>query len=303
MDRNIYIEKLLSHRLRGFGSLEHSEESFQKACLSSVPYLEVDTRVCADGGIYLYHNPKFRTETGSNYFFRKTDSSEINRIRLQNGEQLLSLGTALKSFKDLAKKHTKLCIDIKDCGFEKIYLEQITRYDLENQIYFISWIPQTLIRFAGLGTKIPLFLSHWNLFHLGSIGCVIERFSRDRIFRLSNYVIIGAKMVTVHLGAFAHGFQHMLLSRSLSEPLLKTLRDSGGGICIHLSMICRQLIDYCNKNMLKLWVFSANNARQYQKYANNPFVDVIFSDKAQNIIKTLSNCDLRLNNNHYFPKR
>ncbi len=45
------IDKLLSHRLRGFGAPENTDAAMQAACAAGVPYLEIDTRGDEDGVI------------------------------------------------------------------------------------------------------------------------------------------------------------------------------------------------------------------------------------------------------------
>lgn len=52
------LEKLLSHRLRGFGLPDHSSSTLNRALRAPVPYLEEDARESRDRKIYLYHDPR-----------------------------------------------------------------------------------------------------------------------------------------------------------------------------------------------------------------------------------------------------
>ena len=89
--------KLLSHRLRGFSTIELSPTAMQNACETDVPYLEVDTRVSADGKIYLFHEPVF-TNGRVGHPFASTPSEVLDRFAYPGGEKLLSLELALKIF-------------------------------------------------------------------------------------------------------------------------------------------------------------------------------------------------------------
>src|SRR5271165_3623970 len=56
--------KLLSHRGRGFGYPEATVEAARAALRSGVRYLELDTRVDADGVIRARHGARIRTAFG-----------------------------------------------------------------------------------------------------------------------------------------------------------------------------------------------------------------------------------------------
>lgn len=278
------MAKLLSHRLRGFDKIELTATGLKKACESNVPYLEIDTRVSSDGKIYVYHDSSVRAK-GLTHVFSKTPSSILDNIKYQTRENILSLSDALLIFKKSIPKQQRLCIDIKDYGFEKEYIELINKYDLEKNIIFVSWIPQTLLDLKRLGANTPFILSHWNVMRFGWLGGVIHRILRNKIFSIKHFVLIGGNKSTHALPSLAHGYQHTIIIQELPYELLTILSNSGGGICVHISMLNKKLACYCEKNNLKLWIFSVNNYKQYLKYGKKAAIDVIFSDNA---IETLS---------------
>lgn len=279
------LPKLLSHRLRGFGNLEHSHAALLGACTSAVRYLEIDTRVSRDGQVYVHHNPSTGRHVRPGARFAGSNAAELELLRYSDGASLLSLADTLARFRRHAGRDQKLCIDLKDHGFEEVHLQLVRDAGLEERVCFISWIPQSLLRLAELGTRSPLILSHCNLLAWGSLGRPLVSLLRNRVLRFGHYVLIGADRATSDLGAFAHGFQHAVLCRELPEPLLGALR--GGGICVHRSLLGRALVDYCRENRLQLWLFSVKTVGDYLRYAEHPGVDVVFSDDAPGILSHL----------------
>jgi hypothetical protein len=273
--------------VRGFGDIENSLSAFEKACSSQVPYLEVDTRVSLDGEIYISHSPIIRNQNIGRYRFKETESSFIDKLRYINGEPPLTLKNALKLFKGRKYGHQKLCIDIKDYGFEKEHFEMVKKAYLEDHVYFISWIPQTLIRLYELGGRMPLILSHWNIIKLGAIGSFISKVVDEKIIRFSSFVIIGERSISKPLGSLEQGFQHTLICQRLPNDILNILLSTKGGICIHCSMLGDKVLEYCRENNLRLWIFSVDKVKDYVKYASNTFIDVIFCENADFIFKAL----------------
>lgn len=286
MDNRNY-RKILSHRVRGFGNLENSLLSFEKACSSAVPYLEVDTRASLDREIYISHNPIIKSHNKGRYKFKETESSVLNKLRYPDGEPPLTLKDALELFRKRKYTYQKLCIDIKDYGFEEEHLDMIQKACLEDNVYFVSWIPQTLMRLHEIGARIPLILSHWNIIKLGAIGAFVSKVMGEKIIRFSSFVIIGERSFSKPLGNLEQGFQHTLICRRLPEDILDILVSTKGGICIHRSMLGDKVLKYCRVNNLRLWIFSVDKVEDYVRYASNEFIDVIFCENANFILNAL----------------
>jgi glycerophosphoryl diester phosphodiesterase len=272
------IKKLLSHRLRGFAEYEHTLSGLKLAIKTDIPYIEIDTRVAKDKTIYVYHDPKLGKETTSPNLIINQEDAKLLKILYKNGEKLLSFEEILSIFYKRKNKEQKLCIDIKDYGYEKEHIELVRKYDLENSVIFISWIPQVLIRIGELTKKIPLILSHWNLIKYGSFGKFLAFIFRNFVFRLSTSVIIGEKKITESSEKYDVGYQHSVILYQIPNILISLLEKNGGGICIHKSALSNSLIDYCTKKNLKLWVFSVSNGVEFRKLASIEGVDVIFCD-------------------------
>ena len=162
--------KLLIHRLRGFGCIENSYSALTASLNSNYEHFEIDTRVSKDGVIFVHHNPYVKDQSGSKIHFYCSDSVDLRKVKYSNGEHLLLLENALEMFSDKAKRNQKLCIDIKDYGYEEKYLNLVKSIGIESKVCFISWIPQTILRFYSLACESKLVLAHFNLLKLGPVG-------------------------------------------------------------------------------------------------------------------------------------
>ena len=258
MGQSLLFRKLLSHRLRGFDDIENTAKALYQACNSTVPYLEIDTRVSKDGEIYVFHDPFFQVNRTTRSRICDTPLREIDSWIYPAGERLLRLDKALEIFSNRRFKDQKLCLDLKDFGLECRHLEKVREADLEQSVYFVSWMPQSLVQLWEMGAKAPLILSHWNLYRYGLFG----------------------RFAAITLGKLRLGYKDVLICRELPKSLVRILKQSGGGICIHTSVVCEDLVSYCRKNGLKIWVFGARNFSQYVRYAKNPFINVVFCDDA-----------------------
>ena len=288
MEHADLLDKLLSHRLRGFSTFEHTLSALERACASTAPYLEVDTRVSRDGYIYLYHDERTRRDVRGSCAFARSSAAEIDQLRFLNGEPLLSLPKALDVFRRRAFSDQILCLDVKDFGFEEQHLQCVHEAGLDDHVYFISWIPQTLLRFHELGVETPLFLSHWNLTAWGKAGRWLSSLLRERMFAVGRYVVHGASRITSDLGGWRHGYAHALVCQDVPEPLRAVLSASGGGLCVHRSLFGEALATYSRQHDLKLWLYAVDTPGQFLRHARHPTVDVVFSDDAPGVLQAFA---------------
>lgn len=258
------------------------------ACASDSPFLEVDVRVSRDGEMFLWHDSRTGKLGDVDLGFATTCAQDLSRVRHRNGEAILNLREALGIF--LTKSHPgqKLCLDIKDFGFEETYLRMVREANLESQVCFVSWIPQTLFRLWELQTTAPLVLSCCNLLQLGPLGTALDALLANWRMRLNSMVILGHNKASSPLGSLAHGFQHGLFCRQIPTPLEKTLASSRGGICVHRWLAGRRIAEYCRESGLQLWVFSTETTQEYRHYASSAGIDVVFCDDAPTVIKDLN---------------
>jgi glycerophosphoryl diester phosphodiesterase len=280
------LEKLLSHRLRGFGSSEHTVSALRAACGSAARFLEVDVRASQDGEMFLWHDAHTGRLAEINLAFANTPARQLAHVRYPNGDAILSLREALQIFSAQAGERQILCIDIKDYGFEERILQMVREAQLERQVCFISWIPQTLLRLHELGTAAPLVLSCCNVLDLGPVGTIMDSLLANARLRLGWIVALGHNKAVAELGSLTRGFQHGLVCRRIPESLLPALTSTRGGICVHRRLAGPRLIEYCQTTRLQLWVFSAATTEEYLEDAR-PGIDVVFCDDAPTVIRDL----------------
>jgi len=281
------MEKILSHRLRGFDKCEHTHKAIVKACQTKIPYLEIDTRVSFDGQIFVYHDKSFKTDENNIITINTSLSKDIQSVNHICGHKLLLLEDLLIIFSKRIYKKQKLCIDIKDYGFEQLHFELVKKYNLESHVIWISWIPQTLIKLNKITPKSPKVLSYINLLNFSFLGKIIEKIN---IFKIpfSNYILIGKKNYNTDLQKYSVGFQHGYLAQILPIELRNILSKSGGGICIQKKILSKKIVTYCKMNNLQLYIFSVQTLKEY-KYYSKKEVDIIFVDN----LNLIENIDLK----------
>ena len=278
------FEKLLSHRLRGFGEYENSPTALAAACRSATPYLEIDTRVTRDGAIFVCHDPVTGHDTTGRVRIGTASRAEAAKVRFRNGEPLLSLQDALDVFRGRRRDSQRLCIDIKDFGFEAAHLDLVRSRGLEAHVVFVSWIPWTIVRLKQLGTTAPLVLSHVNLLDRPLAGWIATRFTRWRL-RMGHHLVYGSGCAVRPRTDLGHGYQHVLVCARLPDDLLSALRSGNGALCVHRSLAGPRLRAYCRDAGIGLWVFSVGDALRYARWAAADGIDVVFCDDAPAAIR------------------
>jgi glycerophosphoryl diester phosphodiesterase len=282
------IPKLLSHRVRGFDDLEHTPIGFQRACASRASHLEIDTRVTRDGEIIVHHDAILRVVTHPRLQVADCRAQELRSLRYANSEPILFLRDALETFASRQHEMQLLCIDIKDFGFEREHVALVREAGLEDHVCFVSWIPQTIIRLSEIGVQGPLVLSYFDL-HDVPLGGLLDRSIPAGPTRIwPGVVMLGGQGVTADLEGQAVGIRHFLASRGLPVQLSEILARHGGGICVPLLLARERLKRNCVNHDLALWVFSVPDRVQFERYASDDRIDVVFCDDVPRCARTVS---------------
>lgn len=277
-DSHIF-HKLLSHRARGYGAPEGSQEALELACQSAVPYIELDTRIGLDCKLYVHHDPLARAN--------KPDSRGQIRPFRYRPRDLLSLKDAIKVFARLSFPHQRLCLDVKDIGFENEHIKEILEAGIEHRVVFISWNPKTLFTISQINAIFPLILSWLPLQRLGLFGSTISQLIYTRKLSFKHFVICGTENPIKSLANFNLGYQHALIGKTLPQNLTELLANSGGGICIPTTLYCACLGTHAKASKLQLWVYSVQAHTDFIKFASMKTVDVVFSDCAARSLASL----------------
>jgi len=270
------VDKFLTHRLKGFDKCDYSLDAIQKACKTDIPYIEIDTRISLDKKIFIYHDPFFKNQKNQKIIINQIHSNIIKQHTTLCGHKLLLLDELLEVFSRRVYKKQKLCIDIKDFGFEQQHYDLIKKYNLEDNIIWISWIPQSLIKLNKISPKTPKVLSYIDMSNFNFFQPLLNKIS---IFKIpfTHFILIGRDKYNHKLNQYQIGFQHAFLSSNLPLDLRDILSKNQGGICIHKTLISNKIINYKKKYNLKLFIFSIYTLKEYIFYKNQS-IDVIFVD-------------------------
>lgn len=152
---------LISHRLRGFDHHDATVNGIVNALDNGVKNFEVDTRITKDLKIVINHDPHLKEHFSTNNFISDLTLDELKKIKYKNNSAQSIL--TLDELFDLIKNHkTKphLFLDVKEFGLEKIILQKILSYQLDDSITIISWVPEVLKKIFLLNKNIRLCFSH-----------------------------------------------------------------------------------------------------------------------------------------------
>ncbi len=155
------LDHLLSHRLRGFSPHEASLSALAEAVRSPIPYLEVDTRLSADGEILVVHDTRYDRLARA--------SGRVRDLPTRSSGPPLFKGAPeerIGRFEELAGRFAAagtrqvLMVDIKDFGAEEEHYEILARHRLLDRVHIISWLPEVLLRCREIDPRLPLSFSH-----------------------------------------------------------------------------------------------------------------------------------------------
>jgi len=179
------------------------------------------------------------------------------------------LETFLKTFKKRKYKEQKLMIDIKDYGYEKEHIKIVNKYELKNNIIWVSWLPQSILKLEEIEPTMTKFLSY----------IPINFYLKIKKIPLTRFVIIKEDKYKEDLKKYKIGFQHAYFSNDLPKKFIKILSKNNGGVCIHKSLLTKYLLNKNQKNNIKTAIFSIKNKKEFI-YFNNKKIDILFCDFA-----------------------
>ena len=266
-------KKYLSHRLNGFDTVESSLDALKKAILSNAPYLEIDTRVSNDGVIYVCHDDTISNGTKT-LSISKNDSSKIDFFIQKHSLKIITLNALLKLFSTRKHKSQRLMIDIKDYGYEPQHFNLVKKHNLNKHIFWVSWIPQTLLKMDKLDPQTPKILS---FIPVNDVFTPITKNVSIKKIPFTPIVLIGRDYYKSDLKSLGRGYQHAYLTYELNQELLTLLSKNGGGVCISKNLLTAKQLEFNKTNGLKTAVFSAEDRREYKKLSKLG-VDIVFCD-------------------------
>jgi len=260
------IDRLISHRFRGFSAFENTIEGLQKALDFGVKYLEFDVRVKRCGTPIIYHDEYAIDPAGRKHVIADLQISDIRKL----GGVFAHMPLAEDLFKaaaDHANSDAIFLIDIKDLGFEIEINALVHLAGIQHRSIYVSWIPEVLYRIHNLAPSIPLCLSHW---------CE----SPDEKVRAAHHVDQSEDGIIPRVDApYIHGDRRgWYISGGLKGEMLDILKASKGAICVPENMISRPLSDYYHLHGLQVSAFSFTDWPTIKAFDDTFKIDLYFID-------------------------
>lgn len=265
-NESVGIEKLITHRFRGFAKHENTLAGLRAALDFGVRNLEFDLRIAACGIPVIYHDEYAKDKTGKRRYL-------CDHIYRDYGK-LGGTFALMPTYEDLlanvcAHRNTgaRLLVDIKDLGFEQEIYALTRAYGLYQRTIFVSWIPEVLYRLHGIDAGGAKILSHWckkpgplvragHKIYSAETGHIPRRHDRHVLGERSGYWVKGP----------------------LEGDMLELLKSSKGGICVPQDMLTRALSDSYHGKGLSVSSFSYTEWTKIYFHKNTLGVDLFFID-------------------------
>lgn len=187
--------RIIAHRGASRAYPENSQIAFRKAVASGADSLEVDLRRSADGVIYCFHDYHLRRLTGFPGYVQRTNSHQIDRLRLSDSEPMLRFDDFLEEFAG----QVEIVLDIKSTEIEADILRLISRAPKRAEIICSSFNSRILLRLKTLrpqvrtalilgplrNLKVKLDIGSYIVNRLARLGCMAAHLSvqiaRERV--------------------------------------------------------------------------------------------------------------------------
>lgn len=145
---------IVAHRCNGLGAPENSRSAVLNAIKSGIPIVETDLRLSKNGEIFLLHDDALDRTTSLSGKISKTDSRQLSRAFLENGE-------ALPRFREvyaLSRGKVVLNLDFKDNVVEEV-ADWIGRNGSFDDVIFFAMTDQVMESVARMKKKYPSLLA------------------------------------------------------------------------------------------------------------------------------------------------
>ena len=235
----IELSQLVSHRFRGFSEFENTIEGLNAALDFGVKQVEFDIRVSRCGTPLIYHDEAAPRQNG-----KLVPICEIMaKDRKALGGVFTHMPTAEALFEAAAAHNNKakLLIDMKDAGFEDMLVALAKANGLEDQIVWVSWLPETLYAIRDLLPEAELTLSHWCQNPDAAVRSIhkVYEAQNGQVPRPKRKLVVGERS-----GWFVNG------------PLRGEIREMINNVCVPVSMVTRELVENYQADGIKVSAFS-----------------------------------------------
>lgn len=259
------LNRLISHRFRGFSDIENTISGLKAALDFGVKIVEFDIRVSKCGTPIIYHDEHARDASGKLHTIANLMASDLSGL---GGDFAHMPGFA--ELLDVARSHTnraKLLIDIKDAGFEEEIHALVMERRLSDRVTYVSWIPNVLYRLHKIAPDIPLCLSHWCRDPNAMIRAYhkVHTAKAGHVPRLAQDYIHGERS-----GWFIDG--------PLRGELRDILKACGGSVCVPQDMVSADLVANYHRDSIPVSTFSYVDWKSINNHAERFNIDLYFID-------------------------
>lgn len=126
---------IFSHRGSPYNNPEHSFAGYNQAIKDGSQFIEQDVWLSKDGKLYVTHDNNLKRTTGKNINVSKSTSTELNQVKLRNGESLHQLKDVFKHY----GKNVHYIIEAKknsgdNTDTEKALTTQLNKSKMNNNV-------------------------------------------------------------------------------------------------------------------------------------------------------------------------
>lgn len=272
------FHKLLSHRTRGFAEKENSIEGLEAALkYQELAFIETDMRLSKDGVVHIHHDPYFKAN-GQKLYLKNILSKD-----LVDNYGIVTLETYIKTIVDSGNTEIGFVIDIKDFGVEKAIFDLVQKYKVANELYFITWIPETIYKLSELG----FHNIYWSYYP------TTNRFF-SWIFKTFPKLSFKVPFTFLHLTGvdfqlkdnmdFAVGYQRVIVTHDIPEKIRTDLLNTNGGVCLEYGLVSDSHLRKVKKLNLNVMLFQLRKELDFWELQDNNMIDIIISDEAKMVL-------------------
>lgn len=126
---------IFSHRGSPYNNPDHTYSGYNQAIKDGTQYIEQDVWLSKDGKLYVSHDDNLKKSTGHNITISKSTASQLDSVKLRNGEKLHQLKDVFKRY----KKGVHYIIETKknagdNTDTEKALAKEIKAYKMSGNI-------------------------------------------------------------------------------------------------------------------------------------------------------------------------
>lgn len=302
--------KLLSHRLRGFDSMDGTRRGLAAALAVGVRHVEFDVRFTRDDHAVIHHDSFFTTDHGAR---RNIEDWSLSELRQQASlENLATLDDMCAGMAEHRQRDVLMHVDVKVAGREKAIYQTIAKHGLLQQTVLVSWLPDALVQFNAISPGTRLCLSHLTFARAPWLFPAIKAFyplgaslamplinalgrhdfgiNPDRAQELLTarpYFDADGDVVADNAGIVAERereqtrlVQGHIVPRLVAGKMLDLLRRTRGLVCVPVALATKSLKHDYNALGVQLAVYSVKSKAELDEVMGRVDPDIVYVDNA-----------------------